>query len=69
VDHANGKHNDLAVTVVMAVKMLLEEDREKSVNLLAEGEYVSENIHERGEIFDTRKGKGEFGIMVDGIEL
>ena len=69
VDHPTGKHNDLAVTVVMAVKMLLEEDREKSVNLLAEGEYVSENIHESGEIFDTRRGKDEFGIMVDGIDL
>ena len=69
VDHPMGKHNDLAVTVVMAVKMLLEEDRERSVNLLSEGEYVSENIHEVGEIFDTRRGPNEFGIMVDGIEL
>jgi phage terminase large subunit-like protein len=69
VDHPMGMHNDLAVTVIMAVKLLLDEDREKSVNLLAEGEYVSENLQESGEIFDTKASKSEFGIMIDGIEL
>lgn len=70
VDHPTGKHNDLACTVIMACKMLLDPGpKEKSVNLMAEGVYVGENMHDATEAYDNMGSKSLDGIMIDGIEM
>ncbi len=69
VDHLKGLHNDLSVTAVMCVKALLHmDDRTQASGLLAEGEYVGDNLHEAAEIIqaDPQNIRRD-GIVVDGI--
>jgi hypothetical protein len=70
VDHLKGYHNDLSVTVVMAVKALLELDSKKqSVGLMAEGEYVGDNLNEAVGDFTEVPMASKNGIQIDGIPL
>ena len=71
VDHPEGMHNDMAVTVIMAVKLLLRGKAEGGmVGMSTEGEYIGENLHEAANdnsiFFKTTP---EEGIQIDGIPL
>lgn len=70
VDHLKGMHNDLSVTVVMAVKALLQiDDKNQSASLMAEGEYVGDNLYEAVNPEDVIPlGKKE-GLQIDGITI
>ena len=68
IDHLNGFHNDMSSAVVMCVKSLLEMDKaEGSSGLLAEGEYVGENIYEAVDAYDQGAEKPREGLEIDGI--
>lgn len=70
VDHLKGLHNDLSVTVVMCVKALLHlEDKNQANGLLAEGEYVGDNIYEAANVDDMVPGPPKEGIQIDGIQM
>jgi hypothetical protein len=70
VDHAPDGHNDLAVTVVMGVKILTTVGKAAlSSNLAAEGEYVGDNMHTAVDVLDLDDGRSGQGLMVDGIPI
>ena len=68
IDHLNGFHNDLSSAVVMCVKSLLEMDKaEGSSGLLAEGEFVGENLYEAVDAYDPGEAQPLEGLQIDGI--
>lgn len=71
VDHPEGGHNDMAISVVMGTKVLtkLSKVAQMSSNMAAEGEYVGENMHEAVDIGDETIGGMDSGIVIDGIPL
>jgi hypothetical protein len=70
VDHPDGGHNDLAITVVMGLKMLLKTGKgAQSSNMAAEGEYVGENINEAVDVHDTEPMNMDNAIVIDGIPI
>lgn len=70
VDHLNGKHNDMSVTVVMAIKALLAYDEKtQTASMMAEGEYVGDNIYEAVNPGDFIPEARTIGIQVDGIDI
>jgi hypothetical protein len=71
VDHPEGGHDDMAMTVVMGCKMLLKAGKgENSSNMAAEGEYVGENMHEAIDAFDEKaEGMDEGGLTIEGMQV
>ena len=68
VDHIRGMHNDLSVSVVMAVKSILTLDaKSQSTGLMAEGEYVGDNLYEAVDGYDYIPIQQGDGIKIDGI--
>ena len=68
VDHLKGAHNDLSSTVVMCIRALLELDKtEQCSGLLAEGEYIGENIYEAVDPYDQGADTPRAGLEIDGI--
>lgn len=70
VDHPEGGHNDLAVTIVMGVKMLAKAtNTESGLGLLAEGEFVGDNLSSTADEFDEYVEEKKEGLRVDGFPL
>ena len=70
VDHLKGLHNDLSVTVVMCVKALLHvNDKSQSSSLMAEGEYVGDNLYEATDAYDPQVNEVKEGVEIDGITI
>ena len=71
VDHVDGAHDDMAMTVVMGVKMLtkLGKSVEDGANLSVEGEFVGDNLGDTkftGDFFVESK---KDGIQIDGMPM
>jgi len=71
VDHPEGGHNDMTVTLVMGVKVLVKEKGNPGgVNLAAEGEYIGENLYEAVDSFtEFVPIQSDGGLQIDGIPL
>jgi hypothetical protein len=70
VDHPEGGHDDMAMTVVMGAKMLTKMGKgAQSSNLAAEGEYVGDNMKEAMDPYEEKLTSMDSGIMVDGFNL
>lgn len=71
VDHAEGAHNDMAMAVIMGVKMLIKVGKGgSSSNMAAEGEYINLNLNEAVEPYDPKETTGsDPTILIDGIPL
>lgn len=70
VDHPEGGHNDMAVTIVMGVKMLAKTtNADGGLGLLAEGEFVGDNLSGTMDDFEEFVPERGEGIIVDGFPL
>jgi hypothetical protein len=70
VDHPEGGHNDMAVTIVMGVKMLAKTTAsDGGLGLLAEGEFVGDNLSGTVDDFSEYVPERTEGINVDGFPM
>jgi hypothetical protein len=70
VDHPEGGHNDMAVTIVMGVKMLAKtSNSDGGLGLLAEGEFVGDNLSGTVDDFSEYVPERTEGINVDGFPM
>lgn len=70
VDHPDGGHNDMAITVVMGLKMLIKTGKgAQSSNMAAEGEYVGENLSEAVDVHEIEQMHMDNTIVIDGIPI
>ena len=70
IHHPDGAHDDMAVTIIMGVRVLAKaESGAGGIGLLAEGEFVGDNLDQNAESgmeFEPEKGDG---IQIDGFML
>jgi hypothetical protein len=70
IHHPDGGHDDLAVTIVMGVKMLAKTSTaDGGLGLLAEGEFVGDNLTGVAEEFGEYVPQQGPGIQIDGFQL
>lgn len=70
VDHPDGQHNDMAVTLVMGVKMLLAEKvLGGGSGLISEGEFVGENLADGSDPAEFQESAPTEGIQIDGFSM
>ena len=70
VDHPDGGHNDMAVTIVMGVKMLAKSTTsDGGLGLLAEGEFVGDNLSGTIDEFDEYIEEKPMGVQIDGFPI
>ena len=70
VDHPDGGHNDMAVTVVMGVRMLAKATTgDSGLGLLAEGEFIGDNLTGVNDEFAEFVVDKPDGVQIDGIPL
>jgi hypothetical protein len=71
VDHPDGGHNDMTVTLVMGMKLLLKDKQSGggSSGLAAEGEYITENLYEAVDPQDGFVPVQHDGLQIDGIPI
>jgi hypothetical protein len=75
VDHPDGEHNDITVTLVMGTKMLISDKASKGdgISFSADGELVKDNMFDRTDVMDefadSSEDDGMGGVQIDGIPL
>lgn len=70
VDHPDGGHNDMAVTIVMGVKMLAKTNTsDGGLGLLAEGEFVGDNLTGTMDEFAEYVPEQTLGIQIEGFPI
>ena len=70
VDHPPEGHNDMAVTIVMGLKTLIEKDKgAMSSNMAAEGEYIGENLSESTDFTSPEESDKMEGITIEGFQI
>jgi hypothetical protein len=70
IDHPDGGHNDMAVTIVMGVKMLAKVTSSGGgLGLLAEGEFVSDNLSGSMDEGADYVPELPMGVQIDGFPL
>jgi hypothetical protein len=70
VDHPDGQHNDMAVTLVMGVKMLLSEKIDGGGSgLISEGEFVPDNLADGTDPGEFQESVPREGVQVDGFMM
>jgi len=70
VDHGEGGHNDMAVTIVMGVKMLAKTTTsDGGLGLIAEGEFVGDNLSGTTDEFAEYIPDKPIGLQIDGFPI